>query len=708
MALNLGELLIQMGVDTKQIDLAQKKTRKFTGEVDKSGKKVQRSTGIMSKGFDRLVGSINPSILAIGGASAAFAGLIALTVKSTKAFADFEVQQVTHQALLRQTQYASGQTTESLESLARSIGRDTLAGIQEARRAATELLTFTNITGNAFERTLRSAQDLAASGFGTLESNVVQLGKALQDPKTGLSALTRVGISFNDQQKETIKGLQEQNRLFDAQTVLLDAIEDQSGGAGAAQGQTFAGAVDTLGEEIGLLNITLGQFITESLNATEVTSNFASQIRDFNYWLREVSGTTTLADTEGRMEVIRGEIAKLNRMLEEQVRIQNNLEWYEIFDSSQTELNIQNFTKEIAALNEELDKLENRRPELAANSAIGSLNRINVSGLQDFSRRGLGTAPASAGQAELLQGDELAYTAAFGGYSNFISSGSGDDSARRRGRNSLRSIIGLGASEEQQLEMQHRVRLEKIQEQLEAEHITRDEARQLELISEQHKQDELIRIEQEAAEKRSQISIQMYQGIAGNIEGLTSIFAKSSREMFYIHKAAAIAQASVTATAAALEAYKSGVAAGGPVGLITGKIMAATALAYGVAQVAQIASQSYEGRRFGGPVSPGKMYQVNETGEPELLSMNGKDFLMTGGRGGQVTSAADMKASQPNINIYNNAPGVSVDAGTDGSGDISIMVETIKGAIVNDIQTGTGEISTTMQNTWGLSRGVNQ
>ena len=167
-----------------------------------------------------------------GGATAAVAALGVAITKSIKAFAEAEVQQVTWQQLLRQTNHASGQTTESLERFSRALGRDTLASISGARKAATELLTFTNITGDAFERTLRSAQDLAASGFGTLEGNVIQLGKALQDPKTGLSALTRVGISFNDQQKETIKGLQEQNKLFEAQAVLLEAIEAQSGGRG--------------------------------------------------------------------------------------------------------------------------------------------------------------------------------------------------------------------------------------------------------------------------------------------------------------------------------------------------------------------------------------------------------------------------------------------------------------------------------------------
>jgi len=38
----------------------------------------------------------------------------------------------------------------------------------------------------------------------------------------------------------------------------------------------------------------------------------------------------------------------------------------------------------------------------------------------------------------------------------------------------------------------------------------------------------------------------------------------------------------------------------------------------------------------GGSVLPGMFYRVNENG-PEMLSMSGKDYLMTGSQGGHIT-----------------------------------------------------------------------
>lgn len=55
------------------------------------------------------------------------------------------------------------------------------------------------------------------------------------------------------------------------------------------------------------------------------------------------------------------------------------------------------------------------------------------------------------------------------------------------------------------------------------------------------------------------------------------------------------------------------------------------------------------GRASGGPVSAGRMYQVNERG-PELLNVAGRQFLMMGSQGGSVTPNAG-QSKQININV---------------------------------------------------------
>ncbi len=103
-----------------------------------------------------------------------------------------------------------------------------------------KLLTFANIgktaneVGGAFDRATVAAVDLAAAGFGAAEQNAVQLGKALQDPIKGITALARSGVTFTDSEKAKIKALVESNKMLEAQDTLLKAIETQVGGTAAA------------------------------------------------------------------------------------------------------------------------------------------------------------------------------------------------------------------------------------------------------------------------------------------------------------------------------------------------------------------------------------------------------------------------------------------------------------------------------------------
>lgn len=97
-----------------------------------------------------------------------------------------------------------------------------------------ELAQTADVTGGAFDRATAAAVDLAAAGFGTAEGNAVQLGKALNNPIKGITALTRSGITFTDAEKAKIKTLTESGQILEAQNLILSAIETQVGGTAAA------------------------------------------------------------------------------------------------------------------------------------------------------------------------------------------------------------------------------------------------------------------------------------------------------------------------------------------------------------------------------------------------------------------------------------------------------------------------------------------
>jgi hypothetical protein len=60
------------------------------------------------------------------------------------------------------------------------------------------------------------------------------LGKALQNPIKGITALAKSGVDFTDQEKEKIKTLVESNKMLEAQDIVLAAIETQVGGTAKA------------------------------------------------------------------------------------------------------------------------------------------------------------------------------------------------------------------------------------------------------------------------------------------------------------------------------------------------------------------------------------------------------------------------------------------------------------------------------------------
>jgi hypothetical protein len=85
--------------------------------------------------------------------------------------------------------------------------------------------------------------DMSVAMGSDPQSAAIQLGKALNDPAQGVTALSKVGVSFTRQQKEQIKTLVASGKTMDAQKVILRELNVQFGGAAKAAGSGFQGAL---------------------------------------------------------------------------------------------------------------------------------------------------------------------------------------------------------------------------------------------------------------------------------------------------------------------------------------------------------------------------------------------------------------------------------------------------------------------------------
>lgn len=176
----------------------------------------------------------------------ATAGLVALGAAGAKFVAAGE-QAATSNARIRQIAdsmglfgEASDEVAEKLVKQAEATARLTGVDQNQIKESQALLLTFGDIAksadevGGAFDRATQLTVDMAAAGFGSATDNAKQLGKALNDPIKGISALARSGVTFTDQEKEKIKTLVESGKLLEAQDMILGAIETQVGGTAEA------------------------------------------------------------------------------------------------------------------------------------------------------------------------------------------------------------------------------------------------------------------------------------------------------------------------------------------------------------------------------------------------------------------------------------------------------------------------------------------
>jgi hypothetical protein len=201
------------------------------------------------------------------------------------------------------------------------------------RSAEAILLTFKELaktadtTGGAFDRATIAAIDLAAAGFGDAESNAKQLGKALQDPIKGLTALRKAGVTFTDAEKKKIKALVESGKLLKAQELILGAIETQVGGTAAATASAtdkmnarFENVVETM--SLALLPAVddiankMAAWL-DSVEGKKAIKDLTKQLEDFGTWIASPEGAQAVKDFAATMAFLAQSAVNVGKGLKE-------------------------------------------------------------------------------------------------------------------------------------------------------------------------------------------------------------------------------------------------------------------------------------------------------------------------------------------------------------------------------------------------------
>lgn len=153
--------------------------------------------------------------------------LVAGMKQSITLAAEAEQSHLRLAAVLRGTGHAAGLTKADLDEMAEGMKEKLGIDDDALRDSMAVLLTFRNVSRDSFGEALEVSADLAAVMQTDLKSAVLQLGKALENPDEGLTALKRSGVSFSETQKDMIKDMVETGKQAEAITLILKTMKEQ-------------------------------------------------------------------------------------------------------------------------------------------------------------------------------------------------------------------------------------------------------------------------------------------------------------------------------------------------------------------------------------------------------------------------------------------------------------------------------------------------
>lgn len=215
-----------------------------------------RRSGKASQSFGRkLAGGAGKGLMLFGkgaavAAVAAGVGFAAALRHGIKGAMDHQKVMAQTESVLKSTKNAVNTSTQAIEANATALEMKTGIDGDAIQSGMNLMATFGKVRnelgkGNdIFDQANKTALDMSVT-FGTSTTAAsIQLGKALQDPIKGVTALTRVGVSFSQAQKDQIKTLVESGDVMGAQKLILAEVNKQVGGSAEAFGKTLPGQIE--------------------------------------------------------------------------------------------------------------------------------------------------------------------------------------------------------------------------------------------------------------------------------------------------------------------------------------------------------------------------------------------------------------------------------------------------------------------------------
>lgn len=203
---------------------------------------------------------------------------------SLKAWEEQEAVIKQTEAVLNSTNFAIGMSAKEIGDLASEMQNVTPFADEVVQRGENLLLTFTKIGKDIFPQATETMLDMSQALGQDVKNSAIQLGKALQDPERGVTALRKVGVNFNDQQMEVIKTLTKSGKQMEAQKMILKELSAEFGGSARKALESYGGRMKWLKNQIGDVQEEIGKALVNSMivMARGANINANNTVNSFN------------------------------------------------------------------------------------------------------------------------------------------------------------------------------------------------------------------------------------------------------------------------------------------------------------------------------------------------------------------------------------------------------------------------------------------
>ena len=279
----IASLVVSLGLDASQFMSGLKQA-----ESDAAGAGNNIVSGLSSIGGGIVLGGI-------AAATAGIAGMTAFLGDCAAGAAEAESIQAQLNAVLLSTGGAAGMSADDVNNLAASMQALTTYEDDAVVGAENILLTFTGIGKSVFPEATGAVLDMATAMGMDLNSAALMVGKALNSPTQGISALTRNGVVFTDAQKKMIEAMEKAGNVAGAQKIMLEELGREFGGSAAAAANTFSGQLARLKNILGGVGDMIGSALLPGLKAIgNVVLNFVTSDSFMNFVNSIAGGVTYL------------------------------------------------------------------------------------------------------------------------------------------------------------------------------------------------------------------------------------------------------------------------------------------------------------------------------------------------------------------------------------------------------------------------------